>query len=235
VWALSDPAASAPVTSGFVSTNPASSNPTTSDSATSEPATSEPATTEPATSDTPVIEQKLDLSPATMPGSDSHPWREVRPLPAEYQILLTRSIFSKSPIAPDRDDMVGTGPTRLELDYVLRGIASQGGPLVAFIENSRKAQVLRLQSGDRIARGNLGAVSLDGVEYICKGKVTRIAIGCAFDGTAQEPLPPPSTQSVANGAEGSRRPHHKSKASAELQAPTALPSPPAPEPNPKAR
>jgi hypothetical protein len=182
-----------------------------------------------------VIEQKLELSPATMPGSDSHPWREVRPLPAEYQILLTRSIFSKSPIAPDRDDMVGTGPTRLELDYVLRGIASQGGPLVAFIENSRKAQVLRLQSGDRIARGTLGAVSLDGVEYICKGKVTRIAIGCAFDGTAQEPLPPPSTQSVADGTDVSRRPHRKGKMGGELQAPSATPILPAPEPNPKAR
>jgi hypothetical protein len=197
------------------------------------PALSDTATSDPTTSEAPVIEQKLELSSTTMPDSQTRPWAEVRPLPAEYQILLTRSIFSRLPIVPDRDDMIVSGPTRLEFDYVLRGIASRDGPLVAFIENPRKQQTLMLRPGDRIARGRLGAVSLAGVDYLCNGKVTRIAIGCAFDGTPQEPIAPPSTQPDAQDTEAPRRLHHRLKAGGESPASEARPKPPAAEANSK--
>lgn len=186
------------------------------------------------TRSSPLVEQKLELALTTIPETGSESWRKIRPFPTEYQILFKRSIFSRVPISADRDGLALARPTRIEVDFVLRGVASQGGVLTAFVENAPQGRMLRLRPGDRLARGKLGAVSFSGVNYECNGAVTRVPLGCAFDGTRQEPVPVASTQPDSESGETPRHVSRRLKSAGESQ-PIERPRSSSDAPNEKAR
>ena len=163
-------------------------------------------------------EQRLDFKPATQPASvyDFHP--QVRPIASEFQILSRRSIFSTRPIVADDGSPAETGPVRPEREFVLRGVATEAGEYQAFVERVPNARILRLTAGDSVAQGRLRRVNLGGVDYEAGGRVTRIGIGYAFDGTQQEPVLPPSTQ-PDDDSETPRHKMHKFRQPSDTQNP----------------
>ncbi|HSU67820.1 MAG TPA: hypothetical protein VLJ39_13170 [Tepidisphaeraceae bacterium] len=174
--------------------------------------------TEPSPDTGPTEEQKLGFSPATQPEQAPEFHVEVRPIPAEYQILSRRSIFTTRPLDPEGGPVADTPPSRPEREFVLRGVASQQGVFQAFVERVPKSRILRLVAGDAVARGRVRRITLGGLDYEANGLVTRIAIGFAFDGTRQEPVEPPSTQPDEDG-ETPRRKTRKFKTLGEAQSP----------------
>lgn len=183
--------------------------------AATEPSATEPVSaTEPSPSTEPV--NTGEFVPATQPSSiAAAPFVPApRPFPREYQVLLTRSIFAQNGHAADVPDDPAAPSARVEDDYILRGVASQNGQMIAFVENPRKDRVFRLGKGDSVCRGKVAGVSFNGVEYEMGGAVTQVGIGYSFDGTRRQPLPA-TTQADAD--ETPRRKSRRSRLGTETQ------------------
>ncbi|HET6251706.1 MAG TPA: hypothetical protein VFE47_28735 [Tepidisphaeraceae bacterium] len=117
-----------------------------------------------------------------------------------YKILLTRSIFSRDgraqPIAYRRPTPVALPPTTTpstqpaaawvtpdpEAGYILRGVGMEDGVFSAFFEQTTENKGYVKHVGDTVARGKIMAMSLDGIDYELKNKVSRVIIGQALDG-----------------------------------------------------
>ncbi len=157
-------------------------------------------------------------------------------MPAQYQGLLTRSIFSRQGVAKDKDkDRSGADARRAEADFVLRGIVLQEGTYVAFIENTGKTRVLQLHQGDSVARGRLSRISFSGVDYEVPGKTTAISIGYSLDGTARASVPVPTTESFANPDSQDGKISKKRRASKEAAPVEPATAPAVEDPSQKAR
>jgi hypothetical protein len=154
--------------------------------------------------------------------SDRSRSRRRRPLPPEYQILLTRNIFSARP-APANATVAASGSTSGDRDLVLRGVASQQGKLLAFVEDQRESRILRLRAGDVVARGRVRRISFGGLDYESSGAVRQVGIGYAFDGTLQ--VPPVDATQPSDEAESPRGKSGRFKHRAEGQGSEAAPVP----------
>lgn len=122
----------------------------------------------------------------------------VRPLPPDYQILLTRSLFSTKPVHGSSDVAAAPGDPAAAPDLVLRGVASQEGRLLAFVEDQRYGSLIRLQMGDPIASGHITRIWFSGVEYDTPGAAAQIGIGYTLDGN-QAASPTDATQPTDDG------------------------------------
>jgi len=109
-----------------------------------------------------------------------------------YKILIQRNIFSKDRGRPreerrseDRGKEKETPPPpKPEADITLIGILEKDGKLAAFFENAKTGLIQSAASGDSIARGKIGGITLDRIEYVYDGATVTVAIGNNLEGAA---------------------------------------------------
>ncbi|MDB5330958.1 MAG: hypothetical protein JWP03_2109 [Phycisphaerales bacterium] len=145
------------------------------------------------------------------------------PVSEAYKIVLTRTMFSRDRgrsaswterTAAERAEaerlraIAATqpgGPGRFgssspEASLSLKGVTLEDGEYIAFIEDNFAHQTLRVHAGEGIARGQISAMSLDGIEYATGGKPLRIGIGQSLDGATPPPASLPPSSSPRPGA-----------------------------------
>jgi hypothetical protein len=62
--------------------------------------------------------------------------------------------------------------------FLLRGITQEDGTFIAFVEDTRSGEVLRLREGDSVARGTIRALTLDSIEYqFGEDRMVSVAMG----------------------------------------------------------
>jgi hypothetical protein len=108
---------------------------------------------------------------------------------AKYQIILQRNIFSRQrgpirrrerDIQPVTRRVVTPNP---ESYFLLRGISQEDDTFIAFVEDTRSGEVLRLHEGDSVARGKVKALTLDSIEYqLGEDSTITIAMGQDLEG-----------------------------------------------------
>ena len=105
---------------------------------------------------------------------------------ANYEIILQRNIFSR-----DRKPIVVGQPEEEpkeravvspESYYRLKGLVQEDGVFIAFVEDTRYSNVLRLREGESVARGTIKNLTLDSLEYEYNDKTVAIQIGRDLEG-----------------------------------------------------
>lgn len=119
-------------------------------------------------------------------------------LTGPYRILLTRSIFAANHMVLDQRPGQFGGP---EGQLALRGVSLDDGVYSAFIEDTISHSVLRVVSGQAIARGLIAEITLDALRYQREGSKTEVKIGQTLEGF---PAPSTSALSAAEGRFGRR-------------------------------
>ena len=103
-----------------------------------------------------------------------------------YQVLSERNIFvrNRGQITENKDGSAQTVKAIDDTDqyFVLTGTAQRGQEGIAFVEDIRSGQTVKVRTGDPIGKGKLIRITLDHAEYECEGKTTRIEIGNTFTG-----------------------------------------------------
>ena len=105
-----------------------------------------------------------------------------------YSIIVERNMFSRQRGPRQREDRedrrVREAPPapNPESYYVLRGIVQEDGNFTAFIEDTRRDDVLRLQPGQAVARGSVKSLDLDTLEYELGGQTVVVRIGQDLEG-----------------------------------------------------
>ncbi|HWE93274.1 MAG TPA: hypothetical protein VG269_04810 [Tepidisphaeraceae bacterium] len=158
------------------------------------PATA-PATTVP--TPVPVSEAYKILLSRTMFSRDrgrSASWSE-RTAAERAEAERLRAIAATQPGGPGR-----FGSSSPESSLSLKGVTLEDGVYIAFIEDSFAHETLRLQAGENIARGQISAMSLDGIEYAAGGRPRRIGIGQTLDGATPPAASLPASSSPRPGA-----------------------------------
>jgi hypothetical protein len=132
--------------------------------------------------------------------SNGYPVERLRDTP--YALLESRSIFyhGKLPLPGERSSYGGPttrtyqsttsfGPPP-ERSLVFEGATDFDNEYVSFIEDFTSGKVQILHTGDPIANGKVGIITLNSMDYINKsGKTTHVALGKNLEGTD-----PPTTQ-----------------------------------------
>ncbi|HEY3320908.1 MAG TPA: hypothetical protein VGP72_10625 [Planctomycetota bacterium] len=108
-----------------------------------------------------------------------------------YKILVERNVFSKTRTRGRYEDRPAevqekpaAPPPTPERDFQLRGIVQKDGQLVAFIENAAAKTIQPLRTGESIARGKVGAITLDNIEYVCDDQPIVVSVGQTLEGAA---------------------------------------------------
>lgn len=104
---------------------------------------------------------------------------------ASFDIILKRNIFSRQRMPARRAEQavrVAPPAPNPESYYVLRGVVQENDEFIAFIEDTQTNTVLRLRRGDRVARGTIKTLTLDGLEYQMEEKTTVVRMGLDFEG-----------------------------------------------------
>jgi hypothetical protein len=132
-------------------------------------------------------------------------------LPAEsfdkYQVLITNNIFvrDRARYAPRERDFTpapvaaALGP---EEATVLRGIVRQleipDAPYFVYLEDVRTGATVKVRVGDPVCQGKLIHPTLDGVDYVKNGVMTRVELGKNLTGADTTPASvPPAAASSA--------------------------------------
>ncbi|MGD0092941.1 MAG: hypothetical protein ABSE73_23765 [Planctomycetota bacterium] len=107
-----------------------------------------------------------------------------------YQVLVRGNIFFKDrahrraearPPA-QKDEEMGPPDPKVESENVLIGVLEKDGELVAFLENSRSGTVQMLRTGDAIARGKIGPITLERIAYVVDEAKVLVDIGKNLEG-----------------------------------------------------
>ncbi len=103
-----------------------------------------------------------------------------------FKVIVEHNMFSRQRgrrVEPVQGDQIRT-PVVLnpESYYVLKGIAQEDGEFVAFLEDTRRNQILRVRKGDSVARGVVKALTLDTIEYQFAEQTTTVAMGYDLQG-----------------------------------------------------
>jgi len=110
---------------------------------------------------------------------DQDPW-------TQYRIILERNIFSRQrgPVRQpgEREEPREIAVPNPESYFILKGIVQEDSEFIAFVEDTRSSQVLRLRQGNSVARGTIAALSLDSLEYELEGGKTTIRMGYDLEG-----------------------------------------------------
>jgi hypothetical protein len=123
------------------------------------------------------------ISPAAHPATGPAGANATFVLPDEFAVLQTQNPFSPK-------GSVSRAPGT-ESSLVFRGAARDGSLLTALIEDVAVKQVTRGVVGDKLARGRITAIDLDGLVYAAGGNSRRILVGQNLEGTVVPPTPPP--------------------------------------------
>jgi len=147
-------------------------------------------------------------SPTTMSGL----------LPEEYSVLITRNPFG----GRGR----GGGP---EASLVFKGVILSGLDYLAFFEDASTKNVTRMKVGEKVARGRIKSMDLDGLVYETADGSRRIEVGQNLNGETPPPPPPPATKPASPaGPPGGPA----AAARGRRGGPQPQPGPPQPEPVP---
>jgi hypothetical protein len=135
-----------------------------------------------------------------------------KPLSGDYAILTERSMFVKGvfryappgenarrPYRPTTASTQSTSIESPESNLVLTGIVKQDNEYVAMVENYTNSQIYTLHSGEAIASGKIGPMTLSDtanyMDYIAGGRTTRVSVGrTLLNGD------PPATRPFAAGS-----------------------------------
>jgi hypothetical protein len=66
--------------------------------------------------------------------------------------------------------------------YVLKGIVQEDDVFIAFLEDTRGGQILRVSKGDSVARGIIKALGLDSIEYQFEERTITVTMGYDLEG-----------------------------------------------------
>jgi hypothetical protein len=105
------------------------------------------------------------------------------PLPQEYRILLSRSVFLNQPgqRVGRPTDSGGGAPRSFEASLTFRGVMREGSQSVAFIDDGNSTR--RLKVGDKIGRGEIREISLNQLFYQVGDRTIPVDIGMNLTGT----------------------------------------------------
>lgn len=110
-----------------------------------------------------------------------------------YRLVVTRNIFLRDrgsgSFRRAESSSMPSVPRRGEDELVLRGVGVQEDGRVAFLEDTRSGQVLRVAAGQSIGPGTVLSVSLDGLQLQAGEAVRTIAIGESLSGRAAASAP----------------------------------------------
>ena len=118
-----------------------------------------------------------------------------KPMPKEFDLVVTRSIFIKGLQyrGPDKTNTEPRDPrsseprptlARPEKNLLFNGAMDADGQWIALVEDISIAKVLTLKVGDKVAGGKVAAMTLGTLDYDANGKVKRILMGQNLDGEA---------------------------------------------------
>ncbi|MDI6450681.1 hypothetical protein [Anaerobaca lacustris] len=98
-----------------------------------------------------------------------------------YKVIVDRNMFSRQRGAAERrqrrtEERVVTIPDP-ESYHRLRGIAQENGTFVAFVEDTRSGETLKLRQGDAVARGSIESLDLDSIVYRLEDRTISVVIG----------------------------------------------------------
>jgi len=153
--------------------------------------------------DAPQVDMNLppQTQPATAPAAKTAP---PKPLPKDYLMLLSHSIFVRGPSGAQFASAHIVGEIDMstpEGRMALRGVAVEDGHFTAFVEDLMGHQITQLTSGMPLATGKVTKISLDGIEYNGGGSARHVAVGHNLLGVLVPP-PPPTTQPAQPGPPG---------------------------------
>jgi hypothetical protein len=104
---------------------------------------------------------------------------------AKYNLILQRNMFSRKRVpirlVNDQPDPPKIIPNP-ESYFLLKGVVQENNQFIAFVEDKQTGSVLRLRQGDRVARGTIKSLNLDGVEYELADKTTAVSMGFDLEG-----------------------------------------------------
>jgi hypothetical protein len=134
---------------------------------------------------------------------------EPLPMPRDFDALSRRNIFIKGRQTSDNFDGSGNGKpvesgtaAAAAADaLILNGVTVTDQSVVAFIEDTTAGTVRLVQVGDAVAKGKIGEIDLDSLEYVADGKTYRVMVGQNLLGG--DPVGAPSTQPTSMPAPGS--------------------------------
>jgi hypothetical protein len=135
------------------------------------------------------------------------------PIPREYMVLMTRSMFVRGHIAEaghvggHNASLTSSNPTtapsllREENGLVFNGVTQTSRSIDALVEDTSTGRVMTVHTGDAIARGTVGKITLDSLEYVRDGHVTTVQIGQNFSGAEGDvSLSPATSMPAGSGA-----------------------------------
>jgi hypothetical protein len=116
-------------------------------------------------------------------GVDRPPSDRSAPMPREYAVLLTRSIFVRGHMAEaghaGGQHIPSSAPViaHEEANLVFNGVTRTDHSIDALIEDTTTGQVHTVHSGDSIARGSIGTITMDSLQYLGPTGGVTIQIG----------------------------------------------------------
>lgn len=97
-----------------------------------------------------------------------------------YRVLTERNIFVRNRRQQRESQTASEQPAGVintDRYLVLTGIGHCGSEGIAFVEDTRSVETIRKRTGEHVGNGRLVKITLDYVEYECKGNTIRIEIG----------------------------------------------------------
>ena len=126
-----------------------------------------------------------------------------------YKVLTENNIFLRDRArARPREQSIAPVPVRApERDFVLMGIVRRDSGCIAFVEDMRNGETLRVRSGDIFANGQITDITLDGLVYRKDDQTRDIEIGNTLGEASSLSAPTaPAPTAASTGAEGSVAP-----------------------------
>jgi hypothetical protein len=148
---------------------------------------------------------------------------------SDYDVLIKRNIFShdqpRARIERERHrgiydprtgtysedfvgpplpkDYVAPGISNVESDIVLIGAVQRDGVGTATLEDRRAGKILLVRCGDKIARGTVSKITVDGLEYVVGDKTLTIGLGSNLEGgtSLAKPVENGATAPASGGSE----------------------------------
>jgi hypothetical protein len=98
-----------------------------------------------------------------------------------YKVIVQRNMFSRQRGAAERrerrEEREVVSVPDPESYYRLRGIAQENGTCIAFIEDTRTNETLKLRQGASVARGSIESLDLDSIVFRIEDRTITVAIG----------------------------------------------------------
>ncbi len=130
----------------------------------------------------------LDLSPAAQTSGDKTDnfW-------SQYGIIIEGNIFSRhrgraaEPRTASNQPAGQPSPPQPESYFVLKGLAKEDDTFVAFFEDARAGEVIRVRAEDSIARGKIAKLTLDSAVYERDANTVAVQVGQTLQGRLGSP------------------------------------------------